>query len=131
METEFDLPAGETVFRQGDTGHGFYILRSGTLEVYKNDLLLNVLTFPGTIFGEMSDILHQPRSCTIRTRTRCRLYYCDETDIKVLMQHQPDTVAKIIRTLASRLDRTTVKLAEQFTTAPVPIEPESKVPEEE
>lgn len=104
---------------QGQQGRGFYMLKSGSVEVYKDDLLLSILEFPGTIFGEMADITGKQRSCRIQARTKCRLIHIDETNIERLIQDRPEIAIRIMKTLASRLERTTQKLAEQFQEPPV------------
>jgi len=104
--------AGATIIAQGETKPGFYILKSGAVEVFKNDVMLNVLMFPGTIFGEMSDILEKPRSCTVKARNECELEHYDTVDMRELIQNDPDLALKIFKTLAARLERTTEKLAD-------------------
>ena len=51
MDNEYECSPGEIIIEQGEEGRGFFILRAGTVEVYKDNLLLNVLQFPGTVFG--------------------------------------------------------------------------------
>lgn len=111
---EIEVKAGETIVEQGAPGEGLYILRSGVVEVHKNGLLLNVLTFPNTVFGEMGDILGRPRTCTVKARSDCQLLYYSPGSLEQLIQEEPQLALRIIKTLASRLERTTAKLAEQF-----------------
>ena len=70
MQKREEFCPGATIIKQGEEGAGFYILEKGTVEVYKDDLKLNVLMFPGTIFGEMGSISNKPRTCTIKARHR-------------------------------------------------------------
>jgi CRP-like cAMP-binding protein len=97
---------------QGDTGTGFYILEKGAVEVYKDGIMLNVLMYPGTIFGEMSDILGKPRTCSVKARTATTLKKYDSRDMEEIIRDQPEIAIKIFKTLASRLERTTQKLAD-------------------
>ncbi|MEO0794347.1 MAG: cyclic nucleotide-binding domain-containing protein [Verrucomicrobiota bacterium] len=119
MDREFEVEAGNTIIEQGEQGQGFYILKSGAVEIYKDGLLLNVLMFPGTIFGEMGDILGKPRTATVRAKTNCRLVHCADSDVESLISERPQIAVKIIKTLAARLERTTQKLADQFKEPPV------------
>ena len=68
--------------------------------------------FPGTIFGEMGDILGKPRSCTVKARTTTIVSQYDATDVEHLIKEEPEIAIKIFKTLASRLERTTQKLAD-------------------
>ncbi len=125
--TEYEVEPGELIIQQGEVGSGFYVLKAGAVEVYKDGLLLNVLTFPGTIFGEMGDILGKPRSCSVKARNRCKLQHFSEGDAEILIREEPRIAVRIIKTLASRLERTTAKLTEQFQEPSVwSIAPESK-----
>ena len=74
--------------------------------------MLNVLMYPGTIFGEMGDILGKPRSCTVKARTPTTVTEYDSGDMENLSREHPEIAIKIFKTLASRLERTTQKLAD-------------------
>lgn len=110
MEQEIEVRAGQTIIEQGEHGSGFFILKSGTLEVYKDDILLAVLMYPGTIFGEMGDILGRERTCTVKAKNAAKIAHHNFSTLEELVQDEPEISAKIIKTLASRLDRTTQKL---------------------
>ena len=110
MEKIIEVVPGETILEQGEEGSGFFVLKSGTLEVYKDDVLLAVIMYPGTIFGEMGDILGRPRTCTIKAKNKAQIAYYDIVSLETLVQENPEIAVKLIRTLANRLDRTTQKL---------------------
>ena len=112
MEEVIEIDAGKTFIEQGETGHGFYILKSGTLEVLKDGVLLSVLMYPGTIFGEMGDILGKPRTCSVKARNATKVVHIPGGDLEELFRESPEVGIKIIKTLATRLDRTTQKLVD-------------------
>lgn len=112
MLEELTINPGETIIEQGEEGSGFYILESGTLEVYKDDVLLAVLMYPGTIFGEMGDILGRARTCTVKAKNAARIVHHQCDSLESLVRDEPEIAAKVIRTLANRLDRTTQKLVD-------------------
>lgn len=112
MNEHIEYPVGATIIEQGQEGSGFYVLEKGSVEVIKDDLLLNILMFPGTIFGEMGDILGKPRTCTVRARTATSVTKYDGSDMERLIREEPAIAFKIFKTLASRLERTTQKLAD-------------------
>jgi CRP-like cAMP-binding protein len=117
MQTIEEFRTGETILKQGKMSHGFYVLEKGAVEVYKNDIMLNVLIYPGTIFGEIGDILSTPRTCTIKARTQTRVIKYDCPDLDTLVKQHPEVAVKIMQTLASRLERTTQKLADLSNTS--------------
>ena len=118
MQNVQEFRIGEVIIKQGKTDRGFYVLEKGAVEIYKNDIMLNVLIYPGTIFGEIGDILHSPRTCTIKARTQTRVTKYDCPDLETLVEQHPEIAVKIMQTLASRLERTTQKLADLSNISP-------------
>ncbi len=116
---EVEFAHGATVLRQGDQGGFFYVLAGGAVEVYKDDILLTTMMFPGTIFGEMADILGKPRTCTVKAKGTVKLTKIKSQPLEQLMREQPEIVAKIIKTLASRLERTTQMLSDHTKESPM------------
>lgn len=112
MQSTEEYKVGETILKQGSESKGFYILEKGAVEIYKDGIMLNVLIYPGTIFGEIGDILCNPRTCTIKARSQTTLTKYECTDLQSLVKEYPEIAVKIMETLASRLERTTQKLAD-------------------
>jgi MFS family permease len=71
--TRREVPAGETVFRQGDHGDRFYIVDSGEIEIEIDGREANVLG-PGEHFGEIALLRDIPRTATARARKETQLY---------------------------------------------------------
>ncbi|WPJ93955.1 Crp/Fnr family transcriptional regulator [Coraliomargarita algicola] len=117
MQKVEEYRTGEVILKQGKMDNGFYVLEKGAVEVYKNDIMLNVLIYPGTIFGEIGDILHTPRTCTVKARTQTKVIKYECPDLETLVEQHPDIAVKIMQTLASRLERTTQKLADLSNTS--------------
>ena len=74
--TRVQVPAGETVFRQGDHGDRFFIVDSGEIEIDIDGREANVLG-PGDHFGEIALLRDIPRTATARARKETQLYGLD------------------------------------------------------
>ena len=114
MSEQKNYPAGSTIIKQGATERCFYVLEKGAVEVIKDGVVLNVLMYPGTIFGEIGSILGQPRTSTVKARTATTAICYENVDLDDLVREHPEIAAKMLETLASRLDRTTQKLADSL-----------------
>ena len=112
MEKEIDVARGQIILKQGEVGHGLYILKSGALEVLKDDILLSLIIHPGTFFGEMADFLGKPRSCSVKAKKASKILCVQNDDMKEMVRANPVIGIKIIKTLAGRLERTTQKLVD-------------------
>ena len=97
---------GEIILSQGESSQGFCILKSGTLEVVKGGKVITELVVPGTIFGEMSDILGEPRVSDVRAKDEALVIHIEKS-IDELVVQDPSIAKKLIFTLAKRLEQTT------------------------
>lgn len=69
----YQVPAGSTIYHEGDKGGYFSVLIEGRISVYKEDSdsqvkFLNTIP-PGSIFGEISAIDNRPTSASLVAET--------------------------------------------------------------
>ena len=104
------MSAGTLVIHEGGkTGH-LYVLIEGRLEVVKGDTVVAVLTEPGAVLGEMSVLLDQPHTATVRAASDSSIYEFD--DAAAFLRDQPAVALLIARLLAQRLNVATTYLAD-------------------
>jgi len=107
---ERKVPEGTLVIHEGGkTGHLFVLLQ-GKLEVIKGDSIVAVLTEPGAMLGEMSVLLDQPHTATVRAASDSTIYEFD--DAVAFLRSQPAVALLIARLLAQRLNVATTYLAD-------------------
>ena len=102
------LPAGCTLFSEGQAGDRFYVIVEGQVAIGKaldsGQELLLAMRGPGEFFGEMS--LLDPdglRTATVRTRTPVRLLSLSRADFDRLLQERPTLALEMMRVLSLRL----------------------------
>src|ERR1700712_1262293 len=107
---ERKVPEGTLVIHEGGkTGHLFVLLQ-GKLEVIKGDSIVAVLTEPGAMVGEMSVLLDQPHTATVRAASDSTVY--EFSDAGSFLREQPAVALLIARLLAQRLNVATTYLAD-------------------
>ena len=75
LETRL-VPAGETVYRQGDEADGCFIIQSGNADVVGDGRTIATVG-PGELVGEIALLRHVPRTATVRAVTEMDLRLLD------------------------------------------------------
>jgi CRP/FNR family cyclic AMP-dependent transcriptional regulator len=104
------VPEGTLVIREGETTGHLFVLIEGRLEVVKGDTIVAVITEPGAILGEMSVLLDQPHTATVRAASASTIY--EFSDAASFLRAQPGVALLIARLLAQRLNVATTYLAD-------------------
>mgnify|MGYP000589594026 CR=1 FL=1 len=94
--------AGDIVFRDGDKGTEFYVIRSGRVSVRLGNRTLQELG-EGEIFGEMALIDSEPRSATVIAETDCELVPVSEKQFLFMTSQAPYFALSLMRVLVQRL----------------------------
>lgn len=115
FEAALDLPVTilgreAVLVSEGASSGKLYILKSGELEVVRNGSVVATFGEPGDVVGEMSALLDQPHSATVRSRDGAEVYVVD--DASSFLERHPAVAREIARSLAQRLSRTTALLVD-------------------
>ena len=94
--------AGETIFREGDHGHEFYVIKEGEVEIRSGNRRLESLR-DNEIFGEMALIDESPRSATVVAVKDTVVAPIGEKQYLFLIRHTPYFALRVMRVLAQRL----------------------------
>lgn len=110
----FVYPPGSKIISEGETGRELLILKSGKVEVYKEEFVsgkwqhLGELK-PGDYFGEMAHIENHPRSASILAREQVQIVAIDLNGLREAEGKEAiylKILVPLVRTLSSRLRKT-------------------------
>lgn len=116
-EVRFD--AGEVVVREGGTAGALWVLVSGALQVRKGAAVVNTITRPGALVGEISVLLEAANSATVVATEPSTLRHA--ADGRALLASDPTITRLVAIGLAERLNFVTTYLADlknQYGDAP-------------
>lgn len=115
LEAAKDLPVTvlgprAVLVAEGQRTGKLYILKSGDLEVVRDGSVVAGFAEAGAIVGEMSVLLDQPHTATVRSRMGAEVYLIDQPIS--FLDANPTIAREIARTLATRLQKTTALLVD-------------------
>jgi CRP/FNR family cyclic AMP-dependent transcriptional regulator len=99
------IAEGEDVLVENSTSGCLYILKDGAVEILKKDVQVNVVSSPGSIFGEVSVLLGRAHMATVRALKPSTFYVIERGTS--FLQENPEINLHIARLLAQRLNSVT------------------------
>jgi CRP/FNR family transcriptional regulator, cyclic AMP receptor protein len=112
---ERQIAPGAVLLREGERSGHLLVLAEGTLEVYRGDVEVALVSEPGAVFGEMAVLLDQPHTASVRAVTDAKVHVIE--DASQFLSANPHTLLPIATLLARRLQSATtylVNLKQQF-----------------
>jgi CRP/FNR family transcriptional regulator, cyclic AMP receptor protein len=109
------VPAGVVLVEAGDMTARMYVLASGAVTIERDGVAFARIDNPGAIFGEMSVVLDQPASATVRAGSDVEVRVID--DPQEFLIARPGVAFAVLRMTAARLDGLTrylVDVKQQF-----------------
>lgn len=95
------VPAGKTLFVQGDPGHCMYVLVSGSAQIVGSNKATEAL-IAGDLVGETNLVFPAPRSETVVAMTDCLFVEVDEARFHFLVRETPAFATRVMRAMAER-----------------------------
>jgi CRP/FNR family cyclic AMP-dependent transcriptional regulator len=106
----------QTIFTQGETGCGLYLIRKGRVKICADDWQGNELIFTylssGDTLGEIAILDGLPRSATAVAITPTDTLYLDRTDFLEFLKTSPEACIDIIISLCKSMRRVSIHLEE-------------------
>jgi CRP-like cAMP-binding protein len=103
------VEAGEVIFHQGERGNDLYYIAKGHYEVLVNDQVVSTMSPEDIFMGEMSFLLDNQRSATVRARTEGTLVGISKKDFIEAIKKKPHYALFLSRLLAQRIQRANLK----------------------
>ena len=107
-ETLLRVHKGETLFREGETPRGVYVLHSGTV-----DLLFSARdgstkplreAQPGQILGLSCLVTKRPHDCTATAAEPCEVAFIERDDFLHALDESPAVWFSVLRVLSSEVN---------------------------
>lgn len=115
------VPAGTTIFDEGEIGTEMFVIQSGSVSIFKKtpsgEKHLSDLE-KGDFFGEMSILEDVPRTAVARARTDAELVRINLSTFDEMLRHNPEIAVRMLRKLSRRLRETTALLERETGSAP-------------
>ena len=107
MQDEKYFPSGTVLFREGDEGNEFFMIKKGRVEIYRattsgTKTILGHLD-AGQIFGEMAITGNQPRNASAICETDVILAVASGDDLTTMIRSNPDFARELIRISSMRI----------------------------
>ncbi len=96
------VETGTTIVKEGELGHEFYLIASGTATVKRNGRKVTTLG-PGSYFGEMALLDRGPRSATVVADGPTELILLGQREFLGVLDHVPSVAHKLLVGMAARL----------------------------
>jgi CRP/FNR family transcriptional regulator, cyclic AMP receptor protein len=96
------VPAGGTIFSQGEAGDCMYIVQSGVIDMVIGDTVVETIG-ANEALGFMSMLDDLPRSSTARAREACELSLIDPRTFRFMVDEVPNFASYLMGVLARRI----------------------------
>lgn len=95
------LRTSTILFRENDPGDAFYIVLSGSVEVFVEKINKNLATITsGKFFGELALMLAIPRTATVRALEDTTLFVINNKGFEQLLKSHPNLAEDIVQELS-------------------------------
>ena len=99
---DLEVPAGEVLCKEGETGREFFVIVDGEIGVTSNGR--NVAQRgSGDFVGEIALLEDTTRTATVTAKTPLRVFVLTREDFRKLVRDNPNVERKVLQALARRV----------------------------
>ncbi len=106
---EETFPADTVIFKEGDIGENMYIIREGTVEIYRKidgkEKIIRTQT-KGEYFGEVALLAEGRRTASVKAVTKLKVVTVGRKNFHALISNMPVVGEEFMRTFEKRAHRT-------------------------
>jgi len=106
-----NFKAGDTIFKEGEEGVGFFIVSKGKVEVSRGGTSL-ATHGPDGFFGEMALLDNHRRSATVKAAEDTECLAIMRSDFLAEVRNNPDLAIEILAVMSKRIRDLDEKLAQ-------------------
>jgi CRP/FNR family transcriptional regulator, cyclic AMP receptor protein len=99
---DLEVPAGEVLCKEGDTGREFFVIVDGEIKVTSNGRSVAVRG-SGDFVGEIALLEDTRRTATVTAKTPLRVFVLTREDFRKLVRDNPGVERKVLHALARRV----------------------------
>jgi len=100
-----DIKEGDILFHKGEPGNFLFFIVKGRYNVIVNDKIVSTLTADDIFVGEMSFLLNNQRSATVKAETGGKLIKVSKKEFVEAIKEKPHYALFLSRLLAQRIQR--------------------------
>jgi CRP/FNR family cyclic AMP-dependent transcriptional regulator len=102
VSEDVEVEPGKALVKEGETGQEFFVIVDGNVKVTRKRRRV-AKRGPGDFVGEIALLEDTPRTATVTTETRVRLFVLTRKDFRHLLDENPGVERKVLRALARRV----------------------------
>ncbi|MEA2518286.1 MAG: family transcriptional regulator, cyclic receptor protein [Chloroflexota bacterium] len=102
LAEEIDVPSGQVLMREGDTGREFFVLVDGAVGIDRGGTTIRTMK-DGDFFGEIALLAEGPRTATATATAASKLLVLGHREFHSLMDRFPAIRTSVLEALAARI----------------------------
>jgi len=99
---DLEVPAGEVLCREGETGQEFFVIVEGETDITSKGKRV-ASRGGGDFVGEIALLENTTRTATVTAKTPLRVFVLTRQDFRRLVDENPTVERKVLQTLARRV----------------------------
>jgi len=99
---DLEVPAGEVLCREGETGQEFFVIVEGETDITSKGKRV-ASRGGGDFVGEIALLENTTRTATVTAKTPLRIFVLTRQDFRRLVDENPTVERKVLQTLARRV----------------------------